>query len=456
MLGFSSMSLEQESGPKGGRIFLCHSSGDKEVVRKLYRRLQADGFNPWLDEAELLPGQEWDLEIARAVRSSAVVLVCLSEGSVNKAGYVQKEIRFALDRAAEQPEGAIFMVPVRLEECAVPDRLKHWQWVNLFEEHGYSLILRALARKGLVAHLLKPLRFRQIRELRTFAYHTALVYDVALTVDGQLAISASYDKTVKVWEVASGRLVHTLTGHSAPVYSVALSKDGRIVVSASYDHTLKVWEVSGRCLHTLRRHGSPAGGVALSLDGRVAVSGSHDGTLRVWDVTEGSELRTIVAHASAVTGVALSADGRVAVSASTDKKLKVWEVESGRLLHALTGHSGSVDDVALSRVSWQAVSASADGTLKVWEVDSGRQLRTLTRHTGPVHNVNVALSADGRLAASSAGRMLNVWEVESGTFMADYLNNYSQHSVSRCAFLSDRELIAGVGNRLVHFVLKES
>ena len=148
-LPYQSMSPQQERGPEAGRIFLCHSSGDKEAVRKLYQRLLADRFNPWLDEQDLLPGQEWDLEIARAVRSSAVVLVCLSRSAVNKAGYVQKEIKYALDVAAEQPEGAIFMIPVRLEECDVPDRLKQWQWVDVFGGLGYSQIVKALVQKGL-------------------------------------------------------------------------------------------------------------------------------------------------------------------------------------------------------------------------------------------------------------------------------------------------------------------
>ena len=118
------------------KVFLCHSKDDKTKVRELYRRLVADGFDAWLDEEKLIPGQEWDLEIRKAVRDSDVVVVCLSNSSVTKAGYVQKEIRFALDVADEQPEGAIFIVPARLESCQVPNRLGKWQWVNLFESTG--------------------------------------------------------------------------------------------------------------------------------------------------------------------------------------------------------------------------------------------------------------------------------------------------------------------------------
>jgi len=125
-------------------VFLCHASGDKPAVRALYQRLQADGFPSWLDEENLLPGQDWEREISAAVRASNVVLVCLSRASVTKEGFVQKEIRYALDVADEKPEGTIFIIPVRLENCDVPQRLRRLHWVNLFEMSGYRRLLSAL------------------------------------------------------------------------------------------------------------------------------------------------------------------------------------------------------------------------------------------------------------------------------------------------------------------------
>ncbi len=126
------------------RVFLCHSSADKPAVRELYQRLCADGIDAWLDEENLLPGQDWQREIPRAVRYADAVIVCLSKGSINKAGYVQKEIKFALDVADEQPDDTIFLIPLKLEECDVPERLSRWQWVNLLSPTGYERLLRAL------------------------------------------------------------------------------------------------------------------------------------------------------------------------------------------------------------------------------------------------------------------------------------------------------------------------
>lgn len=128
------------------KVFLCHASDDKPAVRDLYRRLRNDGTEPWLDEQDLLPGQRWQLEIPKAVRSSDAVLVLLSSNSVTKSGYVQKEIKTALDAADEQPDDRLFLIPVRLEDCEIPDRLTPFQWVNLFDDAGYDRLLRSLRR----------------------------------------------------------------------------------------------------------------------------------------------------------------------------------------------------------------------------------------------------------------------------------------------------------------------
>lgn len=107
------------------------------------------GFVPWLDEEELLAGQDWQLEIAKAVRAVDVVIVCLSRSSVGKAGFVQREIKHALDVADEQPEGTIFLIPVKLEECETPERLRRWHWVNLFEDRGYERLVAALQHRAI-------------------------------------------------------------------------------------------------------------------------------------------------------------------------------------------------------------------------------------------------------------------------------------------------------------------
>jgi formylglycine-generating enzyme required for sulfatase activity len=131
------------------RVFLCHASQDKPVVRELYKRLLAEGWiDPWLDEEKLLPGHDWDLEIEKAVESSDLVLVCISNHSVSKEGYIQKELRLVLDVTMNMPEGAIFLIPLKLEDCEVPRRIRTWQWVDYFPPanrvNAYNRLLASL------------------------------------------------------------------------------------------------------------------------------------------------------------------------------------------------------------------------------------------------------------------------------------------------------------------------
>ena len=102
------------------RIFLCHSSADKPAVRDLYQRLKTDGFEPWLDEQDLLPGQDWRREIPKAVEASDAVIVCLSKNAMGKAGFIHKEVGFALGVAEEQPEDTIFIIPLKLKNAKFP------------------------------------------------------------------------------------------------------------------------------------------------------------------------------------------------------------------------------------------------------------------------------------------------------------------------------------------------
>jgi formylglycine-generating enzyme required for sulfatase activity len=134
------------------RVFLCHSSNDKPAVRELYQKLRAEPWiQPWLDEEELYPGQDWNLEIEKAVEAADAIIVCLTKNSINKEGYVQRELRIVLDFADYKPEGTLYIMPVRLEECEPPRRLRAWQYADYFEgqrERGLQRLLVSLKRRA--------------------------------------------------------------------------------------------------------------------------------------------------------------------------------------------------------------------------------------------------------------------------------------------------------------------
>ncbi len=132
--------------PRPLRVFLCHASQDKPAVRELYKRLAAEMWiDPWLDEEKLLPGQDFDLEIYKAARDSDSIIICLSKVSVAKEGYVNKEIRRSLDAADEKPEGAIYIIPLRLDDCSPSfERLKKLHWADYFTPNAHEKLIKSL------------------------------------------------------------------------------------------------------------------------------------------------------------------------------------------------------------------------------------------------------------------------------------------------------------------------
>ena len=128
---------------KSKSIFLSYAREDEEKASKVYDVLKERGHNPWMDKRELVAGQDWKLEIRRAVEQSQYFVALLSKKSVGKRGYVQKEIRFGLDVLGEIPPGQIYLIPVRLEPCEVPEAIRDIHWIDLTDE-DYRDLYRAV------------------------------------------------------------------------------------------------------------------------------------------------------------------------------------------------------------------------------------------------------------------------------------------------------------------------
>jgi formylglycine-generating enzyme required for sulfatase activity len=143
--------------------FLSHGREDKAAVIKLYDELAGAGVKPWLDVKDLVPGQKWRPKTIRAVRECDIVVVCLTRSSISRQGFLHKEIAEALDAADEKPEDTIYVIPLRLEDCDVPERLREWHWVNYHEPDGHANLLRALALRADELGRAKPRRGKSER-----------------------------------------------------------------------------------------------------------------------------------------------------------------------------------------------------------------------------------------------------------------------------------------------------
>ena len=128
-------------------IFLIHAHSDRETVHKLYQRLRRDGLNAWLDAERLKPGQDWQNEIRNAILKCEVVVVCLSRQFDERKGYRHEELKLALDKADFLPDDEVFIIPVRLEQCEMPESLRHLHRVDLFRPGGYKKLLASLRER---------------------------------------------------------------------------------------------------------------------------------------------------------------------------------------------------------------------------------------------------------------------------------------------------------------------
>jgi WD40 repeat protein len=240
---------------------------------------------------------------------------------------------------------------------------------------------------------------------------------LSLSKDGKLCLTGhSADATVRLVEVASGKEVQTFTGHRGGVQGVALSSDDSRAASCGNDRTLRLWDVkTGKELYQRGPLPQNLGCIAFSADGKHLLVGSTELRrptyhVQLWDAATGKEIRRCLGHTNTVTAVAFAPDGRSFLSASLDGTVRQWETSSGKELRRLT-HEGSVRDIAISADGKRLLTAGwGDRTVRVWSLADGAELHRFTGHNDRV--LGVALSRDGQQALScDANCTIRLWRL---------------------------------------------
>jgi WD40 repeat protein len=304
-----------------------------------------------------------------------------------------------------------------------------------------------------------------VQERNRLEGHSNLVTSVTFSLDGKTIASGSWDKTVKLWDVATGKPITTLNRHSDLVTSVTFSPDGKTIASGSFDKTVKLWDVAtGKPITTFNGHSDLVTSVTFSPNGKTIASGSRDKTVKLWDVAPGKPITTFNGHSDLVDSVVFSPDGKTIASGSRDKTVKLWDVATGKPITTFNGHSfgGSIfspNDKTIASVSWgkgkpiitfndgkTIASGSGDKTVK-WDVTTGKPITTFNGHSNSVNSV--IFSPDGKtIASGSRDNTVKLWDVATGKPITTF--NGHSNSVNSVIFSPDGKTIAsGSGDKTV-------
>jgi len=251
------------------------------------------------------------------------------------------------------------------------------------------------------------------KEIQTLKGHSDYVKSIVFSPDGQTMASGSNDRTIRWWNLESGQEIQTFSGHDGAVNCIRFSPDGKSVISGSDDKTVKLWDLETvQEIHTFRGHDGPVNCINFSPDGKTIISGSDDKTIKWWELESGKEINTFMVHTDHVTNVVFTPTGDTIISASWDKTIK-WTLETGQEICTFKGHDRPITNIALSPDGKTLISASWDKTLKAWDLESGKEIRPFIGHMDYINSV--VFSPDGKTMVSGArDNTVRCWNLDSG------------------------------------------
>ncbi|MGI9382216.1 MAG: hypothetical protein ACR2PO_03610 [Methyloligellaceae bacterium] len=279
----------------------------------------------------------------------------------------------------------------------------------------------------------------------SFRTHRDTVFSAALSPEGRTVVTASADRTARLWNLGTRTELHTLAGHRGYVHSAAFSPDGSHVATTSGDGTARVWRAGTDAKAVvLRGHRGAVHRAAFDPTGTRIVTASADGTAGVWDARTGKRLKTLGGHRGAVWNAAFSADGKLIVTGAKDKTARVWRSETGELLVTLKGHRSDVMSAAFSPDGARVATASRDSTIRLWDATSGSELAVLQGHKDTVISALFS-EVDGYLVSASFDGTVKIWDLAAGQALSTF--RFEGQRVRSAQFASDgRSVLAATSD----------
>jgi WD40 repeat protein len=270
--------------------------------------------------------------------------------------------------------------------------------------------------------------------------HASAVTAATFSPDGTRVVTASYDRTARLWDATTGEQIATLKGHAAGVMDASFSPDGARIVTASRDKTTRIWDATtGESIATLKGHTDWVLGATFSPDGRQVVTASWDETERIWDSETGTQITVLGGHTGAAEGhtggvhsATFSPDGRRIVTASDHMIARVFDAATGKQIVALEGHDDGIESARFSPDAVRIVTASRDFTACIWDAATGKKVATLEGHASSLRSA--AFSADGaRIVTASDDNTARIWDAATArqiTTLAAHTSNVNSAAFS--------------------------
>jgi serine/threonine protein kinase len=284
----------------------------------------------------------------------------------------------------------------------------------------------------------QPARSIEWRCIQTLTGHDGEVTALSLSPGGKILASGSSDRTLKLWRLETGELLHSFAGrslwstagHQDRISALTFAFAGRMLISASNDGTIKLWDLSQRQLiSTLPSHGWDVSALALAPDNAWLASGSGDGLIQLWDPETDERLADLTQHQDRVSALAIDRTGQYLVSGSADRTLCLWDLQTDRIVKTLKGHLDRVSALSFTPDSALLVSASWDKTIKLWDGSIGEQIRVISAHRDRIHCL--AMHPSGKFFASgSEDSRIKLWDLPTGNRLSEFGHSWGVKAIA--------------------------